>query len=250
MKKINFVNGETIDGASTFNTMQDNIEDVFNGNESMGSIVVDDITCKNLFDKNNVYINKALNDGDGTVFEATNRNTTDFIVVKPSSNYIFSNISRTAVCLYDKNKKFIKTFQNNSIATTSDTYYLRFTYKTDEDYSKGQLETGSVATNYVEHKEFTLPYDASSVGNAIFTKYGHLVIVSGWFILNGSEATFKAPYKPTSQCWFPTNGVSPSVDASGVSGFVIIYPDNGNIMIKMSGAITYCTTGFCYYTND
>lgn len=27
MKKINFVNGETIDGANTFNTMQDNIEE-------------------------------------------------------------------------------------------------------------------------------------------------------------------------------------------------------------------------------
>lgn len=122
---------------------------------SMGSIIVDDITCKNIFDKNNVYINKALNDSDGTIFEATNRNTTDFIVVKPNSDYIFSNISRTAVCLYDNNKTFIKTLTNNLIATTSNTYYLRFTYKTDEDYSKGQLELGSVATDYVEHKEFS-----------------------------------------------------------------------------------------------
>ena len=127
---------------------------VFNGEESMGSIVVEDITCKNLFDKDNIFTNRALNDGDGTVFEATNRNTTDFINVKPNSDYIFSNISRTAVCLYDNNKTFIKTLTTDLVTTTSDTYYLRFTYKTDEDYSEGQLEKGSVATDYVEHKEY------------------------------------------------------------------------------------------------
>ena len=128
---------------------------VFNGEESMGSIVVEDITCKNLFDKDNIVTNRALNDGNGAVFEATNRNTTDFIKVKPNSDYIFSNISRTAVCLYDENKTFIKTLTTDLITTTSNTYYIRFTYKTDEDYSKGQLELGSVATDYVEHKEFS-----------------------------------------------------------------------------------------------
>lgn len=127
---------------------------VFNGEESMGSIVVEDIICKNLFDKDNIFTNRALNDGDGTVFEATNRNTTDFINVKPNSDYIFSNISRTAVCLYDNNKTFIKTLTTNLIATTSNTYYLRFTYKTDENYSEGQLEKGSVATEYTPYKKY------------------------------------------------------------------------------------------------
>ena len=127
---------------------------IFNGEESMGSIVVEDITCKNLFDKDNIFTNRALNDGDGTVFEATNRNTTDFINVKPNSDYIFSNISRTAVCLYDNNKTFIKTLTTDLVTTTSDTYYLRFTYKTDENYSKGQLEIGSVATEYTPYKKY------------------------------------------------------------------------------------------------
>lgn len=53
MKKILFENGTTIDGASTFNQMQNNVEEVFNGEEPMGSIVVDDIECKNLFNINN-----------------------------------------------------------------------------------------------------------------------------------------------------------------------------------------------------
>ena len=68
----------------------------------------------------------------------------------------------------DENKKFIKTFQNNLITTTSNTYYIRFTYKTDEDYSKGQLEKGPVATDYVEHKEFVNDYD--KVMKCVFKK--------------------------------------------------------------------------------
>ena len=85
------------------------INGFLNGKESMGDIVVEDIKCKNFFNKNNVYTNIALNDGTGTTFETTERSTTDFINVKPNSDYIFSNISRTAVCLYDENKTFIKT---------------------------------------------------------------------------------------------------------------------------------------------
>lgn len=72
MKKINFVNGTTINGAETFNQLQDNIEDVFNGNEAMGSIVVDDIKGTNLFDKNIIsdissdLVYKSIYYGEGT----------------------------------------------------------------------------------------------------------------------------------------------------------------------------------------
>lgn len=49
MKKILFENGKTIDGASTFNKMQDNVENVFNGKESMGSIMVENVVSKNIY---------------------------------------------------------------------------------------------------------------------------------------------------------------------------------------------------------
>lgn len=260
MKKILFENGKTIDGASTFNKMQDNVEDVFNGKESMGSIVVEDITCKNKFNKNTITSGKGISTATGDLYSQSSLFTTDYIDVTDSSdiawNGTYTSGTKPWGAFYDSNKKYISGFETtlnvNTIAIPTGVAYVRLTYadNSNDFLNKLQIESGSVVTNYVEYKEFTLSSDASSVGNAIFTKYGHLVIVSGWFILNGSEATFTAPYKPTSQCWFPTNGVLASVDASGVSGFGIIYPENGNIMIKMSGAITYCTTGFCYYTND
>lgn len=127
----------------------------YNDVDSMGDIVVDNISCKNLFNSYNFFRNKALNDSDGTVFDASNRATTNFIKVKPNSNYIFSNITRTAVCLYDNNHTFIKTITADLITTTTNTSYIRFTFKTDEDYSRGQLEAGSVATEYTEYRDYS-----------------------------------------------------------------------------------------------
>lgn len=52
MKKINFEDLPSTNtplSAENLNSIQSNIEDVFNGNEPMGSIVVDDISCKNKF---------------------------------------------------------------------------------------------------------------------------------------------------------------------------------------------------------
>lgn len=48
MKKINFNNlpdTTTPINNTNLNTLQNNVEEVFNGNEPMGSIVVDDISC-------------------------------------------------------------------------------------------------------------------------------------------------------------------------------------------------------------
>ena len=48
MKKINVVDDLTSLDQDFFNTLQNNVEDVFNGEEAMGSIVVDDISGSNL----------------------------------------------------------------------------------------------------------------------------------------------------------------------------------------------------------
>ena len=88
-----------------------------------------------------------------------------------------------------------------------------------------------------------------TVSSAIFYKMGNLVIVQGWFVLNGATGSFTAPYKPTSSLWVATNGVSNSVEASTVNGFMSI-DANGSISIKMTGAVTYCTGSFAYLTND
>lgn len=88
-----------------------------------------------------------------------------------------------------------------------------------------------------------------SVSNVYFYKMGKLVIAQGWFILNGTTGSFTAPYKPISTLWVATNGVSNSVEASTINGFMSI-DTNGSISIKMTGAVTYCTGSFAYLTND
>lgn len=60
MKKIEFKNLPSQDtpvNATNVNKLQDNIEEVFNGEEPMGSIVVDDISCKNKLNENGVIVN-------------------------------------------------------------------------------------------------------------------------------------------------------------------------------------------------
>lgn len=63
MKKINFQNLPSQDtpvNATNVNRLQDNIEEVFNGQESMGSIVVEDIKCKQLFNSS-LFANQTMN---------------------------------------------------------------------------------------------------------------------------------------------------------------------------------------------
>lgn len=53
MQKITFVNEqEPALDADNMNSLQSNVEDVFNGDEPMGNIVVEDIQAKNMFNQN------------------------------------------------------------------------------------------------------------------------------------------------------------------------------------------------------
>lgn len=175
MKKINFVNGTTINGAETFNQIQDNIEDVFNGNEPMGSIVVDDISCKNLLDitsiassNNCTYIttiNSISVTASGTNGNATTKSynllagdytiscqavADDYIglaVYIDGSYYTSStgeNIKLTFTLSKDSEVSF-KFYASSSSSSTNGT----------TTYSNVLLEKGKVATNYVPHKEFS-----------------------------------------------------------------------------------------------
>ena len=89
MKKIKFVNGTTIDAAETFNNMQTNIEEVFNGKEPMGSIRVDDITSSNLFNIDDITPQWAIY-GNNEGSSATLTNTSGYIPVTANQLYTFS----------------------------------------------------------------------------------------------------------------------------------------------------------------
>lgn len=196
MKKINFVNGETIDGASTFNTMQDNVEDVFNGNESMGSIVVEDITCKNKFNKNTITSGKGISTSTGDLYSQSSLFTTDYIDVTDSSdiawNGTYTSGTKPWGAFYDSNKKYISGFETtlnvNTIAIPTGVAYVRLTYadNSNDFLNNLQIESGKVATNYVEHKEFVNDYD--KVLKCVFKKttWGNSVQNTG-ISVNGGD---------------------------------------------------------------
>lgn len=165
MKKINFVNGTTIDGASTFNQMQDNVEEVFNGKESMGSIVVEDIECKNL-----IYGFKAgygFNTITSQYEVATMFSSTEPIEVELGQTYIFSHavghIGGAVHCL-DSNGTFIETLNQDTVLspfTITNPNCKKVVIVAWDPNNNAivnetwmQLEKGTTATPYTPYKKF------------------------------------------------------------------------------------------------
>jgi hypothetical protein len=123
-----------------------------------------DVVNKNLFDKNNVIDGYRLG-GDGTNYPNPGYSVTDFIKVKPSTNFYRNraiNIME-AVCLYDKDKNFISRLLNgNAFTTTENTYYI----KTDVEntyLNTTQLELGSTASPYTPHAHQTFPLSLGDI---------------------------------------------------------------------------------------
>lgn len=138
---------------------------LLNGNEAMGSIVVEDITCKNMFDKNSgdILKNKYL-DPDGSIGNSSISSVSGYIEVKPNTYYTLNIVSYSAiydkvVVFYDSDKNYINGIQESNkvytytFKTPSNTKYIRFRFP-NIHLDDTQLEIGQVATNYVEHKEY------------------------------------------------------------------------------------------------
>ena len=149
----NLPSQETPFNASRWNGLLD-------GEESMGSIVVEDITCKNMFNKK-LLANPQIS-------------PIKYIAIKgkPNTQYTFSsNIPKK----FDGVGAYIiagsgKTNSNNTNSggvwngqtrtfTSDNEGYISLGYRIDENISSlndywYQIEPGQVATDYVEHKEF------------------------------------------------------------------------------------------------
>lgn len=134
----------------------------------------------------NTEIEQGSINSSGVEIEAPNRiRTKDYIKVKPNTNYTFSlNESSLQVYVfeYSNDKTFIQRIPVNwsslpyNFITSSNTEYIKIIISkintaniTPNEVSKVQLEYGSIATNYVEHKEQTLPL---TLGNIELCKIG------------------------------------------------------------------------------
>lgn len=197
MQKIEFKNlpDETVPiNAPNLNQIQDNVEQYIdlinsniskkmNGQQSMGSIIVENIECKNLFD-----INTENATSNGTVGITSNQIVlscsgawaqTRFkkIKVKQGETYTLSftvenpSANTVAIAIYksDNSTKIANTpnyintsFSEHLIFTANDTEIVialvannsSTTNTNSVTFSNIQLEKGNISTQFVEHKEF------------------------------------------------------------------------------------------------
>lgn len=105
---------------------------------------------KNLF---NVEIMKqtALDSNNGSTSYRVDRDTTDFLKIKPLTTYIVSGCTVSGRAFYDKNMNYVGTINGYNIFTTPyNAHYFRFSIINDSEYNV-QVEEGNMATLYKEH---------------------------------------------------------------------------------------------------
>lgn len=191
---------------------------------------------KNLFNKNNVIDGYRLGN-NGTNFPNPGYSVTDFIKVKPSTNF-YRNTDITlmeAVCLYDKDKNSISRLQHgNAFTTTENTYYI----KTDVENTHldtTQLEKGSTATTYEPYQSQTYPINLGSLELCKIGDYQDYFYKSGskWYlhkeigkvIYDGSENWEDRPnYTNADRFVLPENRI-PIQPINGYSKYFVVYKD-------------------------
>lgn len=134
---------------------------LLDGEEAMGSIVVDDINGKNLANKDDLIIGYGLSGNTGNISANSERNVSEFIEIKPSTEYTVSGATFASKCFYDNSKTFISSSGSNTFTTPSNAKYLRFALSNTDSFSQMQLELGSTVTNYVEYNQ---PVKKTSIG--------------------------------------------------------------------------------------
>lgn len=163
------------------------------------------IVGKNLFSKDNALLGYEINgtvNGYGKIVSSTNWYTSEFIRIKPNTEYTLSCQGKTegrAIPFYDKNFNYISgvTLLVGSFVTPANAYYVRINGLISQ-IDNVQLEEGDTATEYEPYQEHVYPI---SLGNAELNKINNyqdsLYYEDGdWFLekkigmytITGSEA--------------------------------------------------------------
>jgi hypothetical protein len=119
---------------------------------------------KNLFNKDTVikgkYQNCDTNTNNFNITNHPNYNISDFVPVKPNTQYTISGTDIKYHAYYDINKEPIRsTGTVNTIFTTpSNAYYMIFNLNSTDDLNKIQIERGAKATEYEPYKENNITF--------------------------------------------------------------------------------------------
>jgi len=145
-------------------------EDKLLGTKPMGSIVVDDINCKNLFNKNNVNkLNAYFNESTQTI-TSNSSNRTLYIPCKPNTTYTITipNTTGAYAIGYTSSLPALNTSVSGvsntlkTITTDANAKYLVMRYfqtaqatiTEQQALDSIQIEVGSEATPYTPYKNF------------------------------------------------------------------------------------------------
>lgn len=168
IKDITIKSGDTLPIGTIVEFDGDTIPDGYEEFEtedygSLGNVIVDDIICKNMFNKNSTvdYYYLGYNDGTPT-WDSNMCYMPEYIEVDPNEDYVMSHPTATIFVIheYDANKKFIGYLMRNDsnnyykFKTQPNTRYVRLSCGMSVK-DKMMFEKGPVATDYVEHKEFS-----------------------------------------------------------------------------------------------
>ena len=148
--------------ADKLNNMENGIEEInnaINGSKCMSKIIVEDIECKNLFNKNTVSTGFYLNTA-GNLEVNTGYVVSDFIEVEEGETYFLPTRGTTRTKFYDSSKKATTDTWDVadgdiSFVIPNGVKYIRFSIATTVSLNTFQFEKGSVATDYVEYKEIS-----------------------------------------------------------------------------------------------
>ena len=157
---------------------------------------------KNLFNKDTVikgkYQNCNTNTNDFTIANHSNYSISDFVPVKPNTQYTISGTDIKYHAYYDRNKEPITTTgtTNTSFTTLSNAYYMIFNLNSTDDLSKIQIEQGTKATEYEPYKENNITFyineplrGVNNIKDKVYVKEDKVVVERNCssITVNGSE---------------------------------------------------------------
>lgn len=179
---------------------------LFDGEESLGNITVENIKCKNMINKDTFTLSYTY--GSDGVWTFNDKNAiSDYIEIESNESYTISSItSPTAIVVhyFNSNKQWQERtiYQNVNeihITNTSDYPYIRISFNYDDtttvtqsiiDSMQFQVEPGMVATRYAEYQNYGIQNGTNSNGSWTKFEDGTLIyrkIVSKENFLTSSE---------------------------------------------------------------
>lgn len=255
MKKINFQNGVTPVSAETFNEFQNNIDAMFNGDNAMKNIVVEDIECKNIFSG---FIKGVYNQTTGAYESEGNGITTKKMNVEQGGQYYLSGFAAGGVIRvhhWNNNTYVSNEVLNTPAVIVPKGNIIAFQTSTGASYNDVQIEKGSSATEYTEFKKYGYNENESMgsiiVDNVTCKNIFDGVLEEGSYDAYGNKMVASNYYRNVNPVLVkPNTAYTMSIDGVAQQYVMFFYDASKNfIKFQDNRTGTFTTPSNCYYVN-